>query len=452
MSTLDFTVGKPGDGFRRRNGPLAERADSILPAAAPQYSPPLADAKVNWAVLSKILIFILVLAAVGGLVGAYFWQYPWSTREFALPGTVETQEVRLSSRVGGRVVRLFVEEGDLVEAGQPILALEFPELDAQRKQLEAQLAAARAVLAKADKGPRDEELAAGKAMVDLAAAALAKMKTGYRAEEKEQARNELLAHEAELENARQDLDRERNLLQKNATTMSAYDAAVARHSRQQATVAAATAKVAMMESGYRAEEIAEAEAELARVQANYDLLLAGTRQEDKDEAAAKVAHLEAQLDELDVRRGERTVTAPERAVVETIGVRPGDIAAANQPLVTVLRAADLWVKAYISEVDLGHLRLGQPVEVTIDTYPGHRFQGLVKQISSISEFTPRNVQTIDERRHQVFGFKVRVDDPQGIFKSGMAATVHLPKAAVESTEAATTPADAEAHPSLSKTR
>jgi len=232
--------------------------------------------------------------------------------------------------------------------------------------------------------------------------------------------------------------------------MSAYDAAVARHSRLQATVAAANAKVAMMESGYRAEDVAEAEAELARVQANYDLLLAGTRQEDKDEAAAQVAHLEAQLDELDVRRRERTVTAPERAVVETIGVRPGDIAAANQPLVTVLRADDLWVKAFISEVDLGHLRLGQTVDVTIDTYPGQRFQGVVVQISSISEFTPRNVQTIDERRHQVFGFKVRVDDPQGIFKSGMAATVYLPKASASSNAAPSTAAAASSSPSDTK--
>lgn len=407
---------------------------------------PPSAAKVKWAMLSKLVILVLVLAAIGGLTGAYFWQYPWSTRELALPGTVETQEVRLSSRVGGRVAKLFVDEGDLLEAGQPILELEYPELDAQRKQLEAQLAAARAVLAKANKGPRDEEIAAGKAMRDLAAAALAKMKTGYRTEEKDQARSELLAHEAELENARQDLERERNLLQKEATAMSAYDAAVARHNRLQATVAAAAAKVAMMDSGYRAEDVAEAEAELARVQANYDLLLAGTRQEDKDEAAAQVAHLEAQLDELDVRRRERTVTAPERAVVETIGVRPGDIAAANQPLVTVLRADDLWVKAYISEVDLGHLRLGQAVDVTIDTYPGKRFRGVVVQISSISEFTPRNVQTIDERRHQVFGFKVRVDDPQGVFKSGMAATVYLPKAAASSTEA---PSTAAASPSSS---
>jgi hypothetical protein len=95
-------------------------------------------------------------------------------------------------------------------------------------------------------------------------------------------------------------------------------------------------------------------------------------------------------------------------------------------VVLVLRADDLWVKAYISEIDLGRIQLGQKVKVTCDTYPGKRFEGIVAYISSQSEFTPRNVQTVDERRHQVFGFKVRVSDPQGVFKSGMAADVWLP--------------------------
>jgi multidrug resistance efflux pump len=92
-------------------------------------------------------------------------------------------------------------------------------------------------------------------------------------------------------------------------------------------------------------------------------------------------------------------------------------------VVRVLRADDLWVKAYVSEVDLGKVHLGHEVELTIDSFPSKRFQGVVAQIASASEFTPRNIQSVDERRHQVFAIKVRVDDPQGIFKSGMAADV-----------------------------
>jgi len=156
------------------------------------------------------------------------------------------------------------------------------------------------------------------------------------------------------------------------------------------------------------------------------LLLAGTRQEEIDEAAAHVADLQAKIDEIDVKRNERIVVAPERSIVEVLMVRPGDIAAPNQPVALMQRADDLWVKAFISEIDLGKIRLGQKVTVTCDAFPGKRFEGEITYIAAAAEFTPRNVQTIDERRHQVFGFKVRVDDPDGVFKSGMAADVWLP--------------------------
>jgi multidrug resistance efflux pump len=387
---------------------------------------PTSGQKAIWTMLWKPIVIggLLVAAGIVGL--NYYWQLQRPRRELWMPGTVESQEVRLSSRVGGRVVKVLVKESQVVEAGAPVLELEMPELDAERKQLEAQLAAAKALLAKAENGPREEEKAAAKANVAAAEARLDRMRKGYRTEEKEQARKEEEAIVAEMQNAYQELARERTLLDKGATTVEKYDAAVARHSRLQAQAAAAAAKTKMMEAGYRPEEVAETEAQLASFQAAYDLLLAGTRQEEKDEAAAKVAQLEAQIAELDVKRAERTVYAPEKAVVEVIGVRPGDIAAPSAPLIKVLRADDLWVKAYISAVDLGHIQLGKKVEVTIDTFPGKRFQGVVTYIASESEFTPRNVQTIDERRHQVFGFKVRVDDPQGVFKSGMAAEIYLP--------------------------
>jgi len=192
-------------------------------------------------------------------------------------------------------------------------------------------------------------------------------------------------------------------------------------------VEALTAKLRMYEKGYRVEEINESSADLDRLQANLDLLKAGSRKEDIDEARSQVAQLAAKIDELDVMRRERTVYAPEKCVVEVVMVRPGDIAAPNRPVALVLRAADLWVKAYISEVDLGRIKVGQKVAVTMDTFPDKRFTGEITYISPESEFTPRNVQTIDERRHQVFAIKVHVTDPQGVFKAGMAADVWLAK-------------------------
>jgi multidrug resistance efflux pump len=113
-------------------------------------------------------------------------------------------------------------------------------------------------------------------------------------------------------------------------------------------------------------------------------------------------------------------------LVEVVSVRKGDIIAPNQPILKVLRADDLWVKIYVPETQLGQLRLNQEVEVTVDSYPDRRFSGTIMLIAAESEFTPRNVQSADERRHQVFGVKVRVPNPEGIFKSGMAAEVIVP--------------------------
>src|SRR5262249_49962808 len=113
-------------------------------------------------------------------------------------------------------------------------------------------------------------------------------------------------------------------------------------------------------------------------------------------------------------------------VVEVLSVRKGDVLTPNQTILRVLRADDLWVKVYVPETELGRVQLGQHVDVTIDSYPNRRFAGTVEQIAAESEFTPRNVQSADERRHQVFGVKVRVANPEGVFKSGMAAEVTLP--------------------------
>jgi multidrug resistance efflux pump len=379
----------------------------------------------RFSLIARTAAVVLLCAAVAGAALGVYW-FRTAANELRLPGTVEIQEVHLSSRVGGRVSKLFVRESQVVEPGQKIVELEMPELDAQRSQLVAQRRAAEADLERLENLARPEELAASRAAVAAAKAKLDLMEMGYREEEKVQAWKEVEGLQASLVSAQKDVAREQAVLPKGGTTQASYDAARARAESLQAQVSAATAKAEMMDKGYRPEEIAQSRAELHRLQANLELLEAGARQEDKDAAQAKIDGIIAEIAELDVKRAERTVIAPEKCVVEVLSVRPGDIVAADQPVARVLRADDLWVKAYISEIDLGRIRLGQKVAVTIDSYPNQRFQGEVTYIASASEFTPRNVQTIDERRHQVFGFKVRVDDPQGVFKSGMAADVWLP--------------------------
>lgn len=334
----------------------------------------------------RLLVLALLLAAALSALGFFWpfgqpaegwralWPFGGPTNELRLNGVVEIQEVRLGSKVGGRVAEVSVREGDIVSAGQLLVRFEEPELEAQRDQWQARLKSMEAELEKAKNGPRPEEI--------------------------RQARSDLEMAEANLRLARENFTRIETIYKQGASYRAEYDAARAARDQAASQVGAAKAKL--------------------------DLLLAGTRAEDIADAEARVLEMRGKLRELEANIQEAFVRAPERAVVEVLAVRKGDLVSANQPIVRVLRADDLWVKVYVPETELGKVRLGQEVAVTIDSYPGRRFTGVVRQIASESEFTPRNVQSAEERRNQVFGVKVYVADPEGIFKSGMAAEAVFP--------------------------
>jgi multidrug resistance efflux pump len=378
-------------------------------------------------VKKSVLIPVAVALAGAAASVAWFWRSNHEPPTLRLPGNVEIQDVRLGSKVGGRVQEVLIREGDLVQAGQELVRFEVPELSAQREQVKQKLAAAEAEWAKAEAGPRPQEIAEARAATDAAGARLKKMQAGFREEEKKQAADELASAEADLRYTQDELTRAEQV-RSPAVTESELTRWRSERDRNQGRVAAAKAKLELMRNGYRPEEKAEAVAEFARAQARYDLLVAGTRAEDKAVAAAQVAELRGKLAEVEANLAEGVVRAPERAVVEVLAVRKGDVVPPNQPVLRVLRADDLWVKVFVPSTELGKVRLNQPAEVTCDAYPDRHFRGVVTQVGTISEFTPRNVQSVDERKHQVFAVKVRVDDPQGVFKSGMAAEVVLPLA------------------------
>lgn len=372
---------------------------------------------------------VLTAGAIGVAVACalgFYWPFHREPKALRLPGTVEIQEVRLASKVGGRVKDVQVRQGQVIGPGQVLATLEAPELEAQREQAYRRLQAAQATLEKLRTGARPEEKAVADAAVKAAEAHVAKVKAGWREEELEQARKELAALDAEVEFARTELERERYLAPKGVSTESRLEQVKADLKRYSAQTAASRAKLAMLTAGPRKEEIAEAEAEVVRARAQMELVKAPTRSEDIAEAEARVTELAARVTELDAQLAEAVVKAPEAAVVEVLTIRPGDILPANQPAARVLRAGDLWVKAYVPATELGKVKLNQAVEVTIDSHPGRKFAGTVEYIASAAEFTPRNVQSVDERANQMFAIQVRVPDTEGIFKSGMAADVFVP--------------------------
>jgi HlyD family secretion protein len=255
------------------------------------------------------------------------------------------------------------------------------------------------------------------------------VKKGWRDEEKRQAVAELDTARAELVRSAKDLERVAKLQQVNSATQSDYEAAIAARDKAQGHVNSALAKNEMMLNGSRPEDISEAYSEWKKMRANSELLKKGSRPEEIALARARVSEVEAKLKEVETNIKEGVVSVPRdlgRAVVEVLSVRPGDLVPANQPILRVLRIEDLWVKVFVPETQLGLIPLGKQVEVRIDAYPDRRFQGRVIQKASISEFTPRNVQSAEERRYQMFALKIRVDDPQGAFNGGMAAEVIIP--------------------------
>jgi multidrug resistance efflux pump len=379
--------------------------------------------------------WILIGAAATAIVTAavvlfFIWPFGGSVGELRLPGVVEIQEVRLGPRVGGRVKEICVIEGDLVKKDRVLVKLQAPELDAQLAQWQAQLQQTQAQLERvqlegAPHGPRSLEISAAAAVEEAARARLLRLRIGSRPEEIRSAESDLALAEADERLASKELERQRKMLGGPASTPADYDAAAAAYERGRAQAASLRAKRDLVVAGNRIEDIEEGAALWRQAKANHQLLIDQT-QTDVQEAAGRVAQAQAKVDELQTDLNELVVTAPEPAVVEVLAVRPGDLVAPNQPIVRVLRTSDLWIKVYVPETDLGKVRLDQAVTATVDSYPNQPLQGRIVQILSESEFTPRNVQSVDERRHQVFGVRVRVDDPQGIFKSGMAAEVVIP--------------------------
>jgi multidrug resistance efflux pump len=375
--------------------------------------------------IRKIIIAAVGLVACLVAAAGLWWLLAERDTALRLQGIVEVQEVRLGSKMGGRIAEVLTREGVIVQADQLLVRLEAPELEAQREQWLARVEARGAALERMRSGARAEEREAADAAAEAALARYERLKAGTRDEEIRQAEADWKRDVATLTVAQQDLRRVEWLFSRSAGTAADYDTARAEDGRSVARVAATRARLDLMLAGSRKEDIAEAAAEYKRARANALLLEHGSRSEDIAEAAAALAEARGRLHEVEAQLREAVIRAPERAVVEVLSVRKGDLVAPNQTLVRVLRADDLWVKVYVPETDLARVALSQPVEVHIDGFPGKAFAGTVEQIASESEFTPRNIQSASERRHQVFGVNVRVADPDGVFKAGMAADVVL---------------------------
>jgi HlyD family secretion protein len=361
--------------------------------------------------MSRKRIFLVILVAV--ILGGTTVYATWFRRDNALEGsgTVEARDIRVGSKVGGRIDKVLVREGDRVEPGQTLIAFDDRELLASLEQ-------SRAAAEKARRGYRPEEIAEARAAAAGAKADYLLRLNGYRKEDVAAAKSEVERATADEVRARLDFQRYDALAQKDLVSKQQRDTAEANWKMALAQQQNFQHKLDELERGYRPEEIASAEAHYHETLATLEKFERGNRPEDVELAKAAYAYDEA-------RFRERQVTAPSAAVVEVLDVRPGDIIAPNTPVATLLERDQIYVRIYIPETELGRVGVGQKAEVRVDSFPKTVFDGVVEQINQQAEFLPRNVQTREERVHQVFGVKIRINDPAGHVLAGMAADVKL---------------------------
>jgi len=165
--------------------------------------------------------------------------------------------------------------------------------------------------------------------------------------------------------------------------------------------------------------VSPSEAERARSAADAE-------EKSLEAARMRIGQMHAQLDEIDAELAELNVIAPNDCVLEVLNVKVGDVLAPNQELATLILPEHLWTRVYVPETWLGYIKLGDAVRIRVDSFPGEDFKGMVEQINRQAEFTPRNVQTVEDRIRQVFGIKIRLQNHDDKLRAGMAADAEFP--------------------------
>jgi HlyD family secretion protein len=368
------------------------------------------------------VIVALAVAAVG-YAGWHHWE---ASRPYEWSGTVEARTIAVGSRIGGRVKAVLVKEGDRVQAGQGLVELEPGDLVAQRLAAKGQRDEAVANLEKLRNGARPEEVEEAKARAQTAVAALEETRVGARSEQIAAAKARLVAAQVAVDKAKVDAERAHKLFDTQAISQAELDDADTALKGAVAQRDAAAQALDELRNGSRREDILQAQARAAEARASAKLVVAGSRVEDIQAAQAMVEAAQGRLDQIDVSISELVVRAPRAALVESLDLRPGDILASNATAASLVEDDQLFVRIYVPETQIGHIHPNQEVPIAVDSFPERTFKGVVEHINDVGEYSPRNLQTADERANQVFATRIGVRESADL-RAGMAAVIRVPK-------------------------
>ncbi len=288
-------------------------------------------------------------------------------------GTLEATEVKVSAKVPGQVQKLLIQEGSQVKIGDTLLVLDRSTLELQWKQTQAG--------------------------VELANAQYRLLLNGARPEDVRLAEEALKQAESSFKNASDDYSRMKELFASNTVSKKQFDDAESRYTVVQAQLNSAKQNLQKMQRFARTEDLAAAKARLDQAKASADLL--------------KKQYTDA------------CVLAPVEGTITNKPVEEGELIGTGTTVATISRLEKMNLMIYVSETELGKVKLGGAADVVIDTYPDKNYPGKIIYISPIAEFTPKNIQTKEDRTKLVFGVKLEVGNNDGTLKSGMPADAFI---------------------------
>jgi HlyD family secretion protein len=321
----------------------------------------------------KILLIGIVIVLLIAVALILTLRKKGNDGEMKLSGNMEVTEAHLAFKVSGRIIDLSVDEGSVVKAGQTLARLDSVEWVAL--------------------------VAQQRAVLQEALARLAELKAGSRPQEIEQAKAQTDAQEAELTRLRRDWERAETLYGNGAISQAQYDATKSSYNAKQALHRSSTETLSLVKEGPRKEDIRAAE--------------------------QRVQQAKASLDAAEEKLRDTVLTAPFAGTVLKKNSELGETLAQGVPVFTVGDLENPWIKVYVKEDKYGLVKLGQKARVSVDSFPNKAYDGTITFISSEAEFTPKTVQTDEERVKLVFGIKVKVKNQAGELKPGMPADVRI---------------------------
>ncbi len=386
--------------------------------------------------MKKKLILVVILVVVAVVVGVRLWSRRGDGNTVRVSGNIELTEVNISFKIAGKLIERPVDEGDRVKKGQLIARLDTNQLLAQQQHADAAIRSAESLRVQQrttidfQAATLEGQIQQRAAEVKAAEARLAELVNGSRIQDKQQAQAAVDRAQTEYARSANDWKRAQTLFKNEDISAADYDQYRTHFETADAQLKTAKEQLSLVFEGPRREDIDNARAQLAQSEAALRLAEAQRlelkrRRQEMTMRIADVGQRKADLAVVDTQLSDSVAVTPIDGVVLVKSAEPGEVLAAGTTVLTVGDIDHPWLRAYITEGDLGRVKLDTKAKVTTDSYPGTIYWGRVSFISAEAEFTPKQIQTTEERAKLMYRIKIEVDNPRGELKSNMPADAEL---------------------------